>query len=359
MRAPLRGILVLDLTRLLPGSYCTAALRDLGARVIKVEDPLGGDPLRGVEPVADGDGVLFRALNAGKESLTLDLRTRRARPVLLRLLDRADVVVESFRPQTARRLGVHAARLRRGRPRLIHCAITAFGQRGRRANNGAHDINILSLSGLLDPALVPGRAPGPPTIPLADMVAGGQSASTAIVAALYERERTGRGAALDISMLEACRRLASVPGAPIVDRLPLEGQWTQLLTGASPCYGLYATRDARFLAVGSIEPKFWRAFLRAIGLADAADRPRFAYEAGARRTREEIAGRIRAKTLAQWEAVFARVDACVTPVLSIEEALGHARRGRVPRLSAHTTRVLQWAGVSADERAALRTAGVI
>jgi crotonobetainyl-CoA:carnitine CoA-transferase CaiB-like acyl-CoA transferase len=343
---------------LLPGAYCTSTLRDLGARVIKVEDPRGGDPLRHVEPLKHGNGVLFRALNAGKESITLDLRQRGAAPVLARLLDRADVVVESFRPMTARRLCVHAARLRRGRPRLIHCSITAFGQRGPAANNGAHDINILALSGLLDPSLVPGRSPGPPSIPLADMLAGGQGAATAIAAALYSRERTGRGAALDVSMLDECRRLAGIPGAPVVDRLALEGQWTQLLTGASPCYSLYATRDGRHLAVGSIEPKFWRAFLDAIGLR-GAERPRFAYERGARRAREEIARLIARRPLAAWERVFARIDACVTPVRAIEEAVAGVQRGAVPRLSRDTARVLRWADVPAAEQRALRRAGVI
>ena len=214
---PLQGIRVLDLTRLLPGAYATLLLVDLGADVVKIEDPRGGDTMR---TLRGGPSRYFEPLNRGKQSVVLDLRSPESAAVLDALIAKADVVVESFRPSTARRLGVDGGTLRARHPRLIHASISGFGQSGPYVERAAHDINYQALAGLLRPPALPG--------PLIGDIGSAHQAALAIVAALVERSRTGVGQAIDISIHEAARAWAIFPST---DDL------------AQACYNVYETGD--------------------------------------------------------------------------------------------------------------------
>ena len=358
----------------------------------KIEDPAGGDVLRSLEPLIEGTGALFRMLHRGKRSVTIDLRDPRGRAILDPLLDACDVVVHSFRVDAARRLRVDAPRLRRGRPRLVHCAISAYRPEAEHSAQGAHDLNIVARSGLLDPVLadeaagggaearardgsgggaggVSGGAAGcpamPRAIPLIAMGAAGQDAAQRIVAALYARERTGHGAAVETVIEAVCESLAAIPGAPWLYGEGLGDDWSGIVTGSAPYYGLYATADGGALAVAPIEAKFWRRFLDAVGI-EGEMLPQRAGETGAAAARQRIAQAIAARPLSEWRRVFARIDACVTPVASLEEALAPsrgagaaARRVGGPALGAQTRAVLQSAGVAGATIRELESAGVI
>ena len=238
--APLDGVRILDLTRLLPGAYATLLLADLGADVVKLEDPRGGD---GMRRLTAGAPPWFELLNRNKRSATLDLRSPDAAPVLDALAARADVIVDSFRPAAARRLGVNEERLRARHRRLICASITGFGRDGPYVDRAAHDINYQALAGLLtrDP-----RLPGPL---IADISSSFQTA-LGIVAALVERSRTGEGRVVDVSIHEAALAWSMFPATGDL---------------AGPCYTLYETADGEWLALGALESKFWAGFCDRIG----------------------------------------------------------------------------------------------
>jgi alpha-methylacyl-CoA racemase len=362
--ASLDGIRIVDLTRLLPGAYATLLLADLGAEVVKLEDPRGGDGMRRLP--ADGDArlkparysVYFELLNRNKKSVTLDLRAPESAAVIDALAEWADVFVDSFRPSTARRLGVDGESLRARHPRLICASITGFGLTGPYVERAAHDINYQALAGLLvrNP-----RMPGPL---IADISSAMQTA-LGIVAALLQRSRTGNGANVDISIHEAALAWSMFP-----------------TTGdlAGPCYMLYETADGEWLALGALEPKFWRAFCDRIGRADLIPL-QFARGDVRDRVLDDVRTLIKARTRAEWLASFKDVDACLTTVHTRDEteADPHVRSRRVaardgdlvyvtppgvpvvpaPALGANTDGVLDAAGIDAARRHALRRATVI
>ena len=331
MSFPLTGIRVLDLTRLVPGAFATLMLAELGAEVIKIEDPRGGDPMRHLPPLLDGRGVYDLLLNRGKKSVALDLRAPENASVLDRLVAGIDVVVESFRPSTARRLGVSGEQLRARHPRLIHCAITGYGQTGPYADRPGHDLNYVAISGVLD-----FDRPDPATLPrmfLADIGGGAMSAVIGILAALFGRERTGAGASLDVSMHEAALYWVMLPAArELID----EGHRAtgELPTfGRHACYNVYRTRDGEHVALGALEPKFWAVFCRAIGRDDLLERQltdgddQAAVVAEIRRT-------FASRTRDEWLAFFEGHDVGVTAVNRAREALVDphvAARGAVVR----------------------------
>jgi len=336
---PIDGVRVLDLTRLLPGAYATLLLADLGADVVKIEDPRGGDGMRTMAPLVAGINF-FEQLNRNKRSITLDLRSRDAAGVLDALIARADVVVESFRPSTARRLGVDAATLARRHPRLICASMSGFGQTGADAERAAHDINYQGLAGLLRPPVLP--------VPLVADIGSAMQTAIAILAALVARQRTGAGATIDSPIQSAADTWAMFPTT------------TEL---ASACYTLYETADGQWLALGALEPKFWRGFCERIGRADLIGLQHATGEAG-RRAVDEVAAMMKSRTRDEWLAHFASADVCLTPVLTAADA--RARRAaaapdlaRAPALGADTDAVLEDAGIGADERARLRAAQVI
>lgn len=331
MTASLQGVRILDLTRLLPGAYATQLLADLGAEVIKVEDPRGGDTMR---TLRGGPSRYFAPLNRGKRSVTLDLRSADAAAVLDALIARADVLVESFRPSTARRLGVDAAALRARHPRLICASISGFGLTGPYTEKAAHDLNYQALAGLLRPPALPG--------PLVGDIGSAHQAALAITAALVERARTGSGRAIEISIHEAALAWAMFPTTADL---------------AQARYNVYETADGRWLAMGGLEEKFWAGFCQRLDLPLTA-------------TERDVRERLRTRTHDAWLAHFDGFDVCLTTVYSPEEvavdphivargAMPGANGRPAPALGADTDAILDEAGVDAGQRARLRGAGVI
>jgi alpha-methylacyl-CoA racemase len=313
----LDGVRVLDLTRLLPGAYATLMLADLGADVIKIEDPRGGDPTRRMPPLVDGTGVYFTVLNRSKRSVTLDLRSPAAADVVRALVAQADVVIDSFRPRTAARLGVDADTLRGTNPRLVCASITGFGKDGPDADRAAHDINYQSVAGLLSLDDVP-RVPG---LLVGDIGAAYQAALK-VAAALFARERTGAAATVDVSIHDAALQWMVFPSAPrLVDgaaadprRLPLRGEAAR--------YNVYEASDGQWLALGALEEKFWVGFCNRVGRPDLAPMYDAAGDAQSRAL-DEVRALMRTRTRDEWLAHFADIDVCLTPVNSLDEALAN------------------------------------
>jgi crotonobetainyl-CoA:carnitine CoA-transferase CaiB-like acyl-CoA transferase len=323
MQSPLAGVRVLDLSRLIPGPFCTLILSDLGASVDKLEDPHVGDYLRVFPPHKNGLAGRFNALNRDKRSLCLDLKKPEGRDALLKLSAHYDVIVESFRPGVLDRLGVGFAALAQVNPRLIMLSISGYGQDGPLRDRAGHDINYVALGGILGLAGPSSLPPPTPPIQVADIAGGALFGAVGILAALYERERTGRGQQVDVSMCEGALAFL-IPDLGNVDAsgtAPRRGG--ELLNGGGACYGVYRTRDERFLSVGALEPKFWSAFNQAIGrrvdLAELVAPP-----AQQEQVRAEIQEIIAGKTRDEWEQILVG-DVCVEPVLGADELLQHAQ----------------------------------
>ncbi len=357
MSLALSGIRILDLTRLLPGAYATLLLADLGAEVVKVEDPRGGDGMRTLPPLTNGRNVYFEALNRNKRSMTLDLRRPDGAAVLDALTAHSDVIVDSFRPSTARRLGVDAQTLHARRPRLVCASISGFGQDGPYVERAAHDINYQALAGLLRPPALPG--------PLIGDIGAAMQTALRIVAALVQRDRTGRGSVVDVSIHESAMAWSMFPATGDL---------------ANACYTIYDTADGEWLALGALEAKFWADFCERIGRPDLTSLQHAEGEERARVLRE-VRQIMRSRTRDQWLARFADADLCLTTIHKPEEVAGdpHVVARRVltenagityvtppsgpvrtaPALGADTDAVLEAAGIDAVERGRLRAARVI
>jgi crotonobetainyl-CoA:carnitine CoA-transferase CaiB-like acyl-CoA transferase len=333
--APLAGVRVLDLTRLLPGPMCTLYLADLGATVIKVEDTGAGDYARTLAQGAARDGMTawYRALNRNKRSIAIDLKAPAGRAAFMALAQRADVIVEGFRPGTVAALRVDYDAVRTVNPRIVYCALSGYGQTGPRAGAAGHDINYLGYAGTLNYTGERGGAPALANLQIADLLGGAASAAIAILAALAGTLRSGRGRYVDVAMADAVLAHQIFLLGALEDEGAVAPRGEDLLTGGVPCYGVYPTRDERWLAVGALETKFWRA------LCGALDRPdlvplQFASAAEGERTRATLAQIFRGATLADWRRRLAGVDCCVTPVLTFEEAIADPQfiaRGMVIR----------------------------
>lgn len=314
MTAPLRGIKVLDLSRLLPGPFLTMVLADMGADVVKVEDPRVGDYLRAIPPSKGGISGRFLAVNRGKRSLALDLKAPAGRDAFLKMAARADVVVESFRPGVMDKLGVGYAALRAVNPKIVLCSISGYGQTGPYAERAGHDLNYIALAGVLAMTGPAGAAPQMPGVQIADLAGGALWGATAILGALVGRDRTGEGAHLDISMTEgALALLAAELGNLDCGARPTRG--TETLNGGLACYGVYRTADDRFLAVGALEPKFWIALNQAIGRS-----PNVSELVGDQdKLRAALAEIFATKTAAEWSDILAKHDCCVETVTELAE----------------------------------------
>ena len=314
----LTSIRVLDLTRLLPGPYCTMLLADFGAEVIKIEDPKIGDYARMYEPKLDEDSALFHSLNRNKKSVCLDLKTEEGKHNFIKMVENADIVVESFRPGVMERLGLGYQTLKLVNPRLIYCAVTGYGQTGPYKDFPGHDINYLSFAGLLN---LMGEKDGKPIVPstqIADIGGGALPAAVGILLALFERERSGKGQFVDISMLDGVISwLQTILPNYLADSVTTK-RGEQMLSGGLAAYSIYETKDARFLSVGALEEKFWQAFCHGIGRSDFI--PRILVPPHEQhRLKYEIQTIIYQKTLAEWMEIFENKEACVTPVLTLEE----------------------------------------
>lgn len=314
---PLDGLLVVDFSTLLPGPMATLLLAEAGAEVIKIERPGRGEDMRGYAPAWGRDGVNFALLNRGKKSLALDLKDPADRAQLQPLIARADIVVEQFRPGVMARLGLDYAAVAAVNPRAIYCSITGYGHTGPKREAAGHDLNYIGNSGLLALSMGPPAAGTVPPALIADIAAGAYPAVMNILLALQARGLSGRGCYLDVAMTDnlfpfMSWALGSGLGA---------GQWpgngTDLLTGGTPRYRLYATADGRSVAAAPIEQKFWDAFCDVIGLEPALRDD--ARDPTATMTR--VAALIAATDAETWRARFAEADCCCTIVATLSEAL--------------------------------------
>jgi crotonobetainyl-CoA:carnitine CoA-transferase CaiB-like acyl-CoA transferase len=302
------GLLVLDLSRLLPGPYCTMILADHGARVIAIEDRR----FRNEE-------IFPATVNRNKEHMTLNLKTDEGREIFYRLVAAADVVVEGFRPGVVQRLGVDYETIQKINPRIVYCAVTGYGQTGPLRDRAGHDVNYLAHAGVLD---LIGEADRPPSIPgvqIADMAGGGLNAAVGILLALLARGKSGRGQYIDISMTDGAASLLSLQlhFQQVDGRSPRRGD--SRFAHRYACYNTYETRDGRYIAIGAVENRFWQK------LCDHFEVPEYSvlqYDEG--RRNEILAfmrSAIRKKTLAQWEEDLADIDACWAPVKTLDDVL--------------------------------------
>jgi alpha-methylacyl-CoA racemase len=391
---PLEGISVLDLTRLLPGGFCSLLLSDFGADVIKVEDTGAGDYIRAWPPYYEGvdestRSALFLSLNRGKRSIRLDLKSAEGREAFLRAVARADVVLESFRPGVLDRLGVGYEAMRAANAGIVYCAITGYGQDGPNRDRSGHDMNYLGLVGLLgltgDPDGPPIQAAGQ----IADIGGGALMAAFGILAALRERDRSGEGQVVDVSMADgALSWLAMVAARYFADGVtPRRGDLE--LAGAIACYRPYRCADG-WVTLGALEPKFWQAWCRGVGREDLVGQQLAPPGSEAHREVEAIFAQ---RTREEWRAFASEHDCCLEPVLDLDEALdselvraremvveldqpratrpvrllglpvklartpGDANRGPGPALGEHTREVLADLGYREDEIEAMLASG--
>lgn len=385
MRA-LEGTRVLDLSRMLPGPYCSMMLADLGAEVIKIEE-LTGDPTRKSPPLIDGQSVPFNQVNRNKKSIALDLKQRDGTEIFLKLASTADCVLEQFRPGVVDRLGVNYDVVAALNPRIVYCSLTGFGQAGPHRERSGHDLNYLALSGVLGLTIDDRGKPVIPGVQVADL-AGGMIAAFAILAALLAREKTGRGQYVDVSMFDVMLAMLPIPAAHQFGGHTLAVGSRYVLSGAYPFYNVYQTKDGKYMTLGALEPKFWKNFCQKVGREDLISRQ---YDS---EQREELFESVRdifqSRTQAEWVRFMEDADCCCEPVLSMSEAFGHAqtraremvrepdesRFGRLaaaykmsdttpsyyaqaPSLGAHTDELLVELGISGEERARLRASGVV
>ncbi|HYM59159.1 MAG TPA: CaiB/BaiF CoA-transferase family protein [Solirubrobacteraceae bacterium] len=322
MTLPLDGVRVLDLSRLLPGGFCSLLLADFGADVLKVEDTGMGDYVRWSPPHYEGaeasaSSAVFLSLNRNKRSIRINLKAEEGREVLLRLAREADVLLESFRPGVLDRLGVGHERLRAENPGLVYCAITGYGQEGPYRDRSGHDMNYLGLVGLLG---LTGERNGPPVQAagqIADLGGGALMAALGILVALRERDRSGEGQLVDVSMADgALSWLAMVAARALAEgTAPRRGELE--LAGGLACYRPYRCADG-WVTLGALEPKFWRAFCRGVGRKDLVEHHLAPAGSDPHRDLEAIfAGRTRE----QWHAFASEHDCCLEPVLELDEAL--------------------------------------
>jgi alpha-methylacyl-CoA racemase len=374
---PLEGLTVIEIASLGPGPFCAMVLADLGAEVIRVDrkEAATGAPLAAIDP-----------LNRSRRSLALDLKHPEAAGVVLRLAAAADVLLEGFRPGVAERLGFGPEACRERNPRLVYGRVTGWGREGPLAPRAGHDIDYLAVAGALHPI---GRAGGPPVPPLnlvADFGGGGMLLALGVLAALWERERSGRGQVVDAAMVDGSALLCAM-----FYGMRAAGAWSDerganLLDSGAPFYDCYETADGGFMAVGALEPQFFLALLAGLGI-DPNSVP-FQYDRdGWPALRQRLGAAFRTRTRDEWEQVFLGLDACVAPVLAMGEAVGHphnAARGTfvevggitqpapAPRFErtpagrptppvpagAHSEEVLARFGFAPEEVAALKAAGV-
>jgi crotonobetainyl-CoA:carnitine CoA-transferase CaiB-like acyl-CoA transferase len=386
MNGPLQDVTILDLTRLLPGNYCTLLLADLGADVAKVEEPGRGDYIRWMPPMVDGQGATHRALNRGKRSITLNLKAPEGADLLKRLVRGADALVESFRPGVLDRLGVGYESLSAENPALVYAAITGYGQDGPYRDRAGHDINYTGYAGVLHAT---GEPAGPPVLPSVQVgdLGGGMAGAVGVSAALLEASRTGRGRLVDVSMFDVVTSWGAVLMSWHLATGQIPPRGAMELGGGLACYRVYRTGDGKWLAVGALEGQFWRALCEALDLEDLIDVQYVPARQDEIATR--LAARLGERSRDEWVEALAGLETCVGPVNDMAEALSDPQlrhRGMVaevdggpvgpgpaitlpdveakpltpaPELGQHTDEVLGELGLSTDELSELRSRGVL
>lgn len=319
-KAPLDGVRVLDLTRLLPGPLATQHLADQGAEVIKVEDTGAGDYARSMGAMAGESSYFYQIVNRNKKSLRLNLKNPRGHEILMRLIEGADILFEGFRPGVMDKLGLGYVAVAARNPRLVYCSISGYGQTGPYALRAGHDINYIGYAGVLDQIGVAGGAPAIPNLQIGDLLGGTMSAVAGVMMALFDAQRSGQGRHVDISMTDAALAHAIFPLVEVLAHGGVQPRGEDLLTGGVPCYGVYETSDGRYMAVGALEEKFWHLVCDTLERPDLKPHHLVRGEQAAV-VRAELAALFRSRKQADWVAIFDPVDCCVSPVLRLEEAL--------------------------------------
>jgi len=391
MHQALAGIRVLDLSRMLPGPFASMMLGDLGAEVIKVEEPTVGDPTRRSPPVLDKQSATFLQVNRNKKSIALDLKQAEARDIFLSLAETSDVILEQFRPGVVSRLGIGYDVVKQVNPRMVYCGLTGFGQSGPHRDRSGHDMNYLALAGVLGLTCDERGKPVIPGVQVADL-AGGMVAAFAILAALMARQHTGVGQYVDVSMFDVMLAMLAVPAAHHFAGKTIAVGGKYALTGAYPFYNVYETCDGKYMTLGALEPKFWANFCKTVEREELIARQ---FDDGERREQLFTAVRaiFKARTQSQWVEVMRDADCCCEPVLSMAEAFAHEQtvaREMVsnltglagvrfmhleppyklsdtppqtdvgpPALGEHTDELLEAIGIDAQARERLRQAGAI
>jgi crotonobetainyl-CoA:carnitine CoA-transferase CaiB-like acyl-CoA transferase len=318
----LKELKMLDLSRLLPGPYCSLLLADLGMEVLKVEDPEQGDYTRGIAPIRKKDSAIFLALNRNKKSIKLNLKIREGKEIFYKLIQSYDIILESFRPGVIDRLGIGYQELKKRNPRVILCSLSGYGQDGPYQGRSGHDINYIGLGGVLEITGVKNGDPVLPGVQIADIGGGGMMAAIAILAAAIHREKTGEGQFLDISMMDSVVSWLSIHAGKYFMDGELLKRGDMPLTGRYACYQVYPTKDGRHMSLGALEPKFWKNFCEAVGRRDLMDKQ---FIEGEERLRviEEIQNLFKTKTQEEWVDFFKKADACCEPILTFEQVFQH------------------------------------
>lgn len=382
MSSALSGLKILDLTMNLPGPYMTWLLAAMGADVVKIENPVGGDYAR----VLGGqtDSPLFEAVNRNKKSVALNLKHPEGKRIFLDLLDSYDILVEGFRPGTMEKLGLEYEAVSNRNQRLIYVSITGYGHNSPYRLRAGHDVNYLALAGILG---MTGTADGQPVLPgvqIADIAGGSYLALSGLLAAIIQREKTGKGQFVDAAMFDGALSMATMVFGAVQAGLekPLPGG--MVLNGRFPCYGVYPTKDGKHMSLGALEPKFWQNFCEVVNRRDLAGG-----QFGGEEVKAEISDLFASKTQDEWVELLKSADACCEPVLPLDEAVESplvAARGmltrhpdgnrflaspmrlsdsppmeerKAPRLGEHTEEVLGRLGLSRENMASLEEKGVI
>ena len=386
----LAGIRVLDLSLQLPGPFCTMMMADYGADVVKIDEPSPRvrNPFAAEEP---GTGPVDRYLNRGKRSMTINLKTEEGKAIFRKLAAGADVVLEGFRPGVVMRLGVDYETLSAGNPRLVYCSVSGYGQTGPMRDAAGHDINYISYAGVLGAC---GRMGAPPTLPpvqIGDLFGGAMMALSGILMALLERDRTGKGRRIDVSMTDGALSMLSLHAAAALAGEIAPERGNMMLTGMFPCYEAYRCADGGYVSIGPLEAWFWKELVEALGRPDLAG-GQYALGEEGERVKAELSRAFAEKTRDEWVHAFSRKDVCLSPVLSIGEALSHPNTAsrrmvvdvesplggtdrqlgmpikidgvpeaprRAPLLGEHDDEILAGLGYTAEGIAGLRAKGVI
>lgn len=314
MSGPLTGIRILDLTRLLPGGYCTQLLGDLGAEVIKIEEPGKGDYIRWSPPMIGNNSAAHWVLNRNKKSVTLNLKSPEGPPVLLKLAESADVVVEGFRPGVMDRLGVGYDEIRKVNPKIVYCSISGYGSSGPYVNVAGHDINYIGYAGVLGLNGFRRAQPVVPGVQVGDLGGGGMMPAIGILASVIRARETGEGDYVDIAMMDGAFSWLTISAANFLGGGGLPARGEDVLNGGVPCYSVYECADGEWLSVGALEPQFWQA------LCGVIERDDLSSKQFSRETFAELEAVFKTKSRSDWMNLFAGVDACVGPVNSLAES---------------------------------------
>lgn len=388
---PLEELRIIDLSRLLPGPYCTMLLADLGAEVIKIEEPKLGDYIRRIPPYIGTESALFLSVNRNKKGMTLNLKSEKGREVFYKLAERSDVILESFRPGVTERLGVHYEKIKEINPKIIYCSISGYGKDGPYRDWVGHDVNYTGFGGILG---ITGERNGPPVVPgvqIADL-AGGMFAAISILTALITRGKTSKGQYIDVSMLDGCVSWLTIHAATYFARGKPPKRGEMLLSGGFPCYGIYETKDGKYITLGVLEDWFWRNLCKALGEEDIVDDQ---FATGDRREdiRSLFKSIFRTKNRDEWVRILNSAGVPCGPVYSMDEVfsdpqvlhrkmlveIGHPTAGKIkqigipmkfsdtpgeiksppPLFGQHTEEILQWLGYTKVEIEGMRKSEII